>query len=180
MASPNKQRLWINLALLLSILLLFVLVIKSNKHDETVNHKTLYDVSIGDEAKEIVVHAEGLKDVVLKEVDGVWKVVQPSIFVADKRKIQHLLTLLAENADKQFDTTGIDLSQYGLDNNTLSVSFNGVVIVFGDYNPITQQRYLLKGNTMYLMDETVSGLMQMGEEGFKPSVSPKLSPADVK
>ena len=166
MASPNKRRLLQNIVLLLMVIGLIVFVI--TKTDETDLHSTLYDKSIGDEAKRIVIHAEGKEDVILENNDTVWRVVKPETFLADKAKVHHLFTLLSENADSHYDAKDKDLVSYGLDKERLSVSFNGVKLIFGKLNEVTQKRFILKGNTIYLVQETVAGLLSGGAEGFKP------------
>jgi len=167
MASANKNRLFLNLILLVVVGSLIAFV-ATRKEDTGDLYKTLYDQSIGDEANELVIHVEGQQDVVIKREDTVWTVTQPNEFIADKEKVRQLFTLLSENAESSYDIKGKDLASYGLDKDQLSISFNGVKMIFGKRNEITQTRYILKGNKMYLIAETVSGLMQMGESGFKP------------
>ena len=48
------------------------------------------------------------------------------------------------------------------------MSFNGVKLVFGDYNEVSHKRYVLKEDKMYLISETVSGLLESGADSFKP------------
>ncbi len=167
-----------NLALLAVVVSLLLLVLN---HDEAPKdlHETLYDESIGDEAKEIVIHREGEDDVVLQQSNNRWKVVKPSEFVADKDKVQHLFTLLSENADSRYDIAGKDLARYGLDKDRLSVSFNGVKMIFGQLNEVTRKRYIRKGDKMYLVDETVSGLLEMGEDAFRIRPKPVLRPVET-
>ena len=175
MANPNKKRLIQNL-LLLVVVASLVAFVMTRKEEAGEQHQTLYDMSIGDEAKEIIIHSEGREDVVLQERDDVWLVVKPEEFVADKAKIQHLFTLLSENADSRYSTEGKDLESYGLDKDRLSVSFNGVKIIFGKFNEVTRKRFIKKGNEMFVINETVSGLLEMGAEGFKPETRPELTP----
>lgn len=167
MTSLNRKRLLLNFILLLIITLLIIFVMTRNDNKDEL-HPTLYDQSIGDEAKEVIIHSDGKKDVVLRNENGLWKVVKPEQFIADKAKVQHLFTLLSENAESSYDIKGKDLAAYGLDKDNLSVSFNGVKIIFGKLNTISQKRYLRKGDKMYLIEETVSGLMEMGTDAFKP------------
>ncbi len=175
MASPNKKRLIQNLVLLLAVAGLVAFVSLKN-HDTGELHKTLYDKSIGDDAKEVVIHSEGREDLVLQLEGKIWKVVRPTEFIADRDKVRHLFTLLSENADSQYDVEDKDLAQYGLDKDRLSVSFNGVKIIFGKLNEITQKRFMLKGNKIYLVEETVSGLMEMGADAFKSKSRAVLKP----
>ncbi len=175
MASSNKKRLLLNIVLLVVVAGL-IAFITTRKEDTGETYKTLYDTSIGDDAKELVIHVEGQDDVVIQLENDVWKVVKPSTFVADKDKIRHLFTLLSENAESSYDIKDKDLASYGLDKDELSISFNGVKMIFGKLNEVTGKRFILKGDRMYLISETVSGLMMMGEEGFKPQSKPELTP----
>lgn len=178
MLSPNRKRLIQNgLLLVLVAGLIFFVTTKNNDDNEAV-YSTLYDKSIGDDAKEIIIHAEGRQDVVLVNNDGLWKVTKPVVFIADKKKVQHLFTLLSENADSHYDIKGKKLADYGLDKDNLSVSFNGVKFIFGKLNNITQKRFIRRDNQMYLIEETVSGLLLMGADAFKPQALPELKPVE--
>ena len=174
MSSPNKKRLIQNLLLLLVVAGL-AFFITTRKEDSSNLHQTLYDRSIGDDAKEVIIHSEGREDVVLQNKGSVWSVVKPTKFLADKSKVHHLFTLLSENADSQYDAKGKDLAAYGLDKDRLSVSFNGVKIIFGKLNEVTQKRFLLKRDRIYLVQETVAGLLEMGADAFKPVPKPTFT-----
>lgn len=176
MANPNYKRLLQNIVLLLLTAVLIVFITTRNKSDSqeaSKSHATLYDKSIGDDAKDIMIHAEGREDILLKKEGGIWKVVKPEAFIADKNKVRHLFTLLSENADSRYAIEGKDLKSYGLDIDRLSISFNGVKIIFGKLNDITRKRYVKKGNEMYLVEETISGLMEMGVDTFRPQTAPQ-------
>ncbi|MEE9445182.1 MAG: DUF4340 domain-containing protein [Cocleimonas sp.] len=178
MTNANKKRLVSNLLLLAIVggLLIFILSRDENNAEQ---YKTLYDKSIGDNAKDVVIHVEGREDVVLENKDDTWQVIKPTKFLADKAKVQHLFTLLKENAESNYPIAGKDLAEYGLDKERLSISFNGVKYIFGKLNPVTQQRFIQKSDTLYLITETVSGVMQMGEEAFKPQPRADFKPATV-
>ena len=167
MPSSTSKRLVQNL-ILLSIAAALVAFIMMRDEDTKELYSTLYDKSIGDEATEIVIHAEGAEDVVLKSIEGQWKVTAPEQFDADKDKVRHLFTLLSENADTSYDIADKNLADFGLDKEKLSVSFNGVKLTFGDYNEVSHKRYVLKEEKMYLISETVSGLLESGADSFKP------------
>ena len=164
MASPNKKRLIQNIALLLLLaaLILFVTYYNSAK-----DNNTLHDKAIGEEATEVIIHSEGREDILIQNQDGIWQGIKPEEFIVDKDKMRHLFTLLSEDAKTSYDVRGKDLASYGLDQNRLSVSFNGVRMIFGDLNSISQKRYILKGDKIYLISETVFGLLQSGIDGFK-------------
>ncbi len=178
MTSSNKKRLLLNIVLFIIVAGLIGFII-NRSDDEGESYKTLYDKSIGDDAKELIIHVEGKDDLVIQLKDDVWTVVKPSNFVADKDKIRHLFTLLSENAESNYTLEGKDLASYGLDKDNPSISFNGVKMIFGKLNEVTGKRFILKGERMYLISETISGLMILGEEGFKPQEKPELTPVPV-
>lgn len=178
MANPNRKRLIQNTILLILIgaLVFFIVTSKKAGGEKAKSYPTLYDKGIGDNAKEVIIHLEGRDDIQLQNESGIWKVIKPEEFIADKAKVQHLFTLLSENAESRYDIEGKDLKLYGLDTDRLSVSFNGVKIVFGKLNDVARKRYIKKGNNMYLIEETVSGLMEMGLDAFRPQPTLKLTP----
>ena len=177
MTNSSKKRLLLNLVLLIIVAGLIGFIV-NREEDKGEQFKTLYDKSIGDDAKELVIHVDGKDDVIIQQKDDIWHVVKPSSFVADKDKIRHIFTLLSENAESNYSLEGRDLSNYGLDKDSLSISFNGVKMIFGKLNQVTGKRFILKGDRIYLVSETISGLMKEGEDGFKPQEKPKLAPVE--
>ena len=170
MASPNKTRLIQNTILVAIVAVLAVFVWTKNqasKNDTSHLSATLYDKSIGDEATEVLIHVKDREDILIKNINDVWTVVKPIEFIADKEQVRHLFTILSENAESSYDIAGKDLVSYGLDDDRLSISFNQVKLIFGKYNSVTQKRYIRKGDKMYLVSETISGLLQAGVDAFK-------------
>ncbi|MGK0271073.1 MAG: hypothetical protein ACI88H_001726 [Cocleimonas sp.] len=170
MTTSNKKRLFQNLALIAIIagLAVFLWAQQQADRDDKSNFaSTLYDKSIGDEATEILIHVEGREDILLKSINNIWMVVQPEEFIADKEQVQHLFTILSENAEASYDLKDKDLAQYGLDEDRLSISFNNVKLVFGEYNAVSHKRYIRKAEKMYLVSETITGLLQAGVDAFR-------------
>jgi len=170
MLSPNKKRLIQNLVLIVVVAVIgFFLWMQKEADKNNTSHlaSTLYDKSIGDEATEILIHVKDRTDILLKNTNDVWMVVQPEEFVADKEQVRHLFTILSENAETSYDLEGKDLAQYGLDEDRLSISFNNVKLVFGEYNPVSHKRYIRKADKMYLVSETITGLLQTGVDAFR-------------
>ncbi len=182
MSNPNRKRFIQNLLLLALVGGLALFVVTRNQQTDATLHSTLYDKSIGENAKQVIIHAEGRQDITLENNKGIWTVTTPEQFIADKAKVQHLFTLLSENADTHYNIDELgsdDLAKYGLEKERLSVSFNGVKIIFGKRNAISQKRYIRKHKQLFLVDETVSGLLEMGVDAFKPQARPKLKPVDT-
>lgn len=187
MPSSNRKRFIQNLALIILIAALALFLWMKNeasKSDAGHVGSTLYDKSIGDEATEILIHVEDREDILLKNINDVWTVVQPLDFIADAQQVRHLFTILSENADASYnlkgdDLKGNDLTSYGLDKDRLSISFNQVKLIFGKYNPVSQKRYIRKADKMYLVSETITGLLEAGVDAFKvkEDTTPATAPA---
>ena len=175
MKNSSKKRLVLNLVLFILVVGLIGFVITTDDEDGE-SFRTLYDKSIGDDAKELVIHVDGKEDVVIQLNNETWSVVKPHKFIADKDKVRHLFTLLSENAESNYEVKDKDLARYGLDKDNLSISFNGVKMIFGKLNEVTGKRFILKGDRLYLISETISGLMRQGEEGLKLQNKPVLTP----
>lgn len=166
----NKKRLLQNITLFLIVAgLATFIATRVDKNDGRGDEvfATLYDKSIGDEATEIIIHTQGKDDIVLQNQNNVWMITKPFEAQADPQKVQQLFTLLAENAETSYSIEGKNLARYGVDKDTLSISFNGVKMLFGKYNDITQQRYILKGDRMYLITEAISPTMKSGADAFR-------------
>jgi len=130
---------------------------------------SLYDEAMGHEIHSIsIYHQQILKQkphstrIEIKKIAGKWQIIKPIRADADTKKIQHLMTLLSDSISAHYPVKGKDLSLFGLDKERVSVSFNQIKIEFGSLNPITHKRYLRKGETIYIVSETVYGLLVRG------------------
>lgn len=177
MPNQNKKRLIQNITLITIVVALgsFLWVQKLDKHGSNHLVPVLYDKSIGDEVTEVLIHVKGRSDILLKDIDDVWTVVQPEKFVADTEQVQHLFTILSEDASSSYDLKDKDLVQYGLDEDRLSIRFNTVKLIFGEYNSVSQKRFIRKADKMYLVSETVTGLLQAGLDTFRIKNSPSTT-----
>lgn len=166
----NSKRLFLNAFLLFVVVMLTWFVLTRNQ-EQADSPETLYDESMGDDVTQVVIHVAGHDDLYLEnrgeEGNRQWKITRPIQQDADKSKVRVLFTLLTDPVSSSYDAADMDLAKYGLDKENLSVSFNGVKLVLGDLNQVSQTRYVLKGDRIYLIAETVSGLIEMGVDGFK-------------
>ncbi len=166
----TKKRFILNGLLLLAIggLIGFI----DQQSNQVIKINSLYDESMGNEIHSISIYhykADSSSDdstIKLKKVANKWLIIKPIEREADQRKIQHLMTLLSERIDASYPVAGKDLVTFGLDKERVSVTFNGVKIQFGVLNPISHKRYLRKDNTVYIVTETVYGLLIGGVAGF--------------
>lgn len=166
----NGKRLFLNLFLLFVVAALIWFVINENT-GESDAVETLYDQSMGDDVTSVVIHVAPHDDIHIEntghEDNRIWKIAQPIQVEADKSKVRLLFTLLTDPISSSYDAKGKDLSKYGLDKDDTSISFNGVTLILGDLNKVSQTRYILKGDKIYLIAETVSGMLGLGVDGFK-------------
>ncbi|MCK5902618.1 MAG: DUF4340 domain-containing protein [Cocleimonas sp.] len=163
-----KKRLLLNGVLFLLVIALFWFVSLQMNRVKAVD--SLYDKAMGDDIVSVRVDRRDQFNqrvsIEIKKIETQWIMMKPKKRVVEPKKMQHLFTLLAEPIDARYPVKDRDLSVFGLDNNQLSVFFNGVKIQFGSINPITQKRYLRKKDTIYLVSETVYGLLNRGVAGF--------------
>lgn len=170
MQSLTRKRLLFNGLLLITILGLVWFILHQSR--QTIKINSLYDASMGDEIHSIVIDYHPTKAspkhsiIELKKQAKQWLIVKPIKAKADQRKIQHLMTLLSEPIDSFYPLAGKNLATFGLDKKRLSIAFNGVNIQFGRLNPISHKRYLRKDNTVYIVSETIYGLLISGVERF--------------
>jgi len=172
--TANKKRLFINLFLFVIVggLLWFVL---TQQRKTGVATETLFDQSMGDDVTKVVIkikdqdelHIENKRQNVDQSGSKQWVISQPIQAPADKDKVRLLFTLLTDPVTSSYDVAGKDLANYGLDKENLSISFNGVKLILGKINPVSQNRYVLKDDKIYLIAETVSSLLLEGVDGFK-------------
>lgn len=170
MTATNK-RFFLNLVLLLIVLGLVWFVYHQMHSSKRAD--TLYDDAMGSEIISITVFHQkdplntgSAPTLEMQKNDGKWQITKPIYAEVDANKIKHLLTLLSERVDARYPVKGNNLAAFGLDQEKLSVSFNGVKLQFGTTNPVSHKRYLRKGDSIYLVDETVQGLLRSGTTGF--------------
>jgi hypothetical protein len=163
----TKNRLALNGLLLCFILGLLWFINQSPPQDRMVT--SLYDESMGSEIHSIsIYHQQTLNQAVhgvkieIKKIANKWQIIKPIEANVDTKKIQHLMTILSDPISAHYSVKGKDLSLFGLDKERVSLSFNQTKIQFGSLNPITHKRYLRKGETIYIVSETVYGLLVGG------------------
>jgi hypothetical protein len=170
MGSTGK-RLFINLLLLLLAGGLIWFVATREPETQEMGDR-LYDATMGDNVTKVLIHVQGRPDILIEntakkgEPDN-WMITQPLQAAADEDKVQLLFTLLTDPVSASYDAADKDLVKFGLDQEKMSISFNGVKLLLGDLNQVSQTRYILKGDKIYLIAESASALMQSGLQEFK-------------
>lgn len=176
MASLSMRRLGLNFVLLLMVLGLAGLVWwQLQQQEQQAQSARLLPLTFA-EVNSILVerNLDGVASKLeLKREGEQWYLAQPVVAEANAIKLRQLVTLLDEKVEASYNRANKDLNTYGLASRELSVSFNGHQLVFGDTNPVSNHRYILNGEQIQLVNETVYSLLK---EDWVNFISLKLVP----
>jgi len=88
-----------------------------------------------------------------KIIDDNWRMLSPHKARADELYVYRILSLLATSSSEKLSSD--DLSKYGLDKPILKVTFFGKeleeIFLFGTYNPVNEDQYVLYKNNVFLI-----------------------------
>lgn len=98
------------------------------------------------------------------KVDGYWYLVQPFKARADQMLVQRVLSLVAAKSKEKF--TADDTAKFGLDSPRLRVKLDDHVFVFGTYNPVTEEQYVMFNNAVYLLPVSYADYAQIQVNEF--------------
>lgn len=88
-----------------------------------------------------------------KIIDNNWRMISPHNARADEFYVYRILSLVAASSLEKLKTD--DLSKYGLDQPNLKITFLGdgleELFLFGTYNPINEDQYVLYRDNVYLI-----------------------------
>ena len=119
---------------------------------------------------------EGVSQLALKRDGEQWYLTQPVLAEANPIKVRQLATLLDEKVEASYPRTNKDLTRYGLEPRQRMISFNGNELVLGDMNPVSNYRYILNGEHIQLVNETIYSLLT---EDWVNFISLQLVPATL-
>ncbi|TXH66934.1 MAG: hypothetical protein E6Q83_19455 [Thiothrix sp.] len=163
MTPVTLRRLGVNLGLLVLVLGLAGLVWwQLQQKEQALQSARVLPLSLS-EVNSVVVERkqEGIDSkLVLKREGEQWQLVEPQQLAANPVKVRQLFTLLDEKVESTYPSAGKDLSAYGLNPAELSLSINGHQLVFGQTNPVSNNRYLLNAGQIQLVNEAVYSLLQ--------------------
>jgi hypothetical protein len=93
------------------------------------------------------------KTAVFKRIDGQWRMAKPVSAPADDKVIQNWLATMREPSAHQYTAGGLDLKSLGLKPPKLVLTLNRQKIEFGALDPLHHQRYIRRGDTVYLVND---------------------------
>jgi len=101
------------------------------------------------DVKRVSIERKGLAPFVLENHDGHWVQTAPFRARTDSSKVPRLLDLLGARAKTTYPAT--DLARFELDQPFARVTVDDQVFAFGMVNAITNEQYVLTGDTVYLV-----------------------------
>lgn len=163
MASLSRRRFGLNAFLLLMVLALAGLVgWQLQQQEQQAQSSRLLPLTLTEVSSILVERTvEGVASKLeLKREGEQWFLAQPVVAEANAIKVRQLVTLLDEKVEASYPRANKDLKTYGLESSDLAVYFNGSKLVLGDTNPVSNHRYILNGEQLQLVNETVYHLLK--------------------
>jgi hypothetical protein len=115
-----------------------------------------------------------------ERVDGLWRMTAPYKTRADQESVNRIAAVVAATSKEKFPAT--ELGKYGLDSPQLKLRLVGkegnYEFLFGTYNPVTEQQYMLYKDAIYLVTGNYSEAART--QPIEMIDKSPLTPAEVK
>lgn len=154
-----KKRWLLNLILLLVVTGLVAFLYLRPKPDTA--SATTYEVSNYKMAEfnAISVEFPTKAPVSFEKVGGFWQLTSPYKARADQASVQRILSIIAAKTESKINSN--DLDKYGLQNPAIKLKLfrnkdDVEVFLFGTYNPVTEEQYVMHDNVIYLLPKNDS------------------------
>lgn len=98
--------------------------------------------------------------------DQKWMMTSPINARASEHRLMTLLGIIDQPGHSRFPADSNTLAKYGLDAPQYTLKFNDVSLAIGDTDPIHERRYVMFGDTIFLIDDYFSHLLAEGEGAF--------------
>jgi len=153
-----------NLILTIVIASLFWFNKQNTSPNETANY--LSDVN-AQSINAITIKRVQRKEIkLLKQASG-WKIVRPITADGNHTRIRLLLSLVNTPIHSQLhDVDDASLEKFGLKPINVSLQLNEQLFTFGDIEPLSKRRYVLHNNSIYLIDDLISPLLNANMASF--------------
>lgn len=152
---------WIvNLLLLAGVAGLAAYAIYRPAGQEAAQHKI--SALLSSEIKRIVIEPKAGKRLELERRGEDWFLVQPLQARADRTQVDRLLDLLSASSKDKLPAA--DLQRFDLDAPSMKVTFNDRSFAFGTTNPLSQDQYVLSGDSIYLLPGYYRSLVPQSPE----------------
>lgn len=146
------QRRWsLNLVLLVVVIAL-VSLIKLDQGAEQASPQVIAEY-LPANIKEIHIDKPGKQAISLKRTNSQWELTAPYQSRADQNMVERLLAISRLEISSIISSQAINLEHAGLEQPLATVVFNDVPIVFGNSQPVGQQRYIRLGDKVMLVGD---------------------------
>lgn len=171
-----RQRLLINLFLLLCVIGLAVLLL--TKPDEKIIEAEVTLTEIDPQDIHVIhVQRQAQDDIIFQKQDGHWIMQSPYKLPANPARINVMLKLLQAHSYDRFSAADNDLTPFLLAVPAVSIVLNDTRIAFGDTNPLEEKlRYVLIKDTVHLINDSLFRQLQAAPTFF---LSSKLIPPET-
>ena len=152
----------------LGLIILLVGLYWSNNHSDAPSSPDTKLTHLDSETVEhIIISQANRAEITLDKTAGQWQLTAPLTAHANPTRINLLLSLLTINTGRQQAITkGQDLSPFGLTKDSVSLTLGQQHFLFGNIEPISQHRYVLHNDTLYLLEDTISPLLNTNASSF--------------
>lgn len=146
-----------NIALVLIVVTLFWY--NNTTFEPHIPATTLSNLHV-DDINQIIIQRDNRDPIELhKSVSG-WNITHPIQTQANKTRVKLLLSVLTLPVHSQFKPEySQSLSQFGLEHSKVSLQLNNLLFNFGDTESISKRRYVKHNDTIYLIDDNISPLL---------------------
>lgn len=127
-----------------------------------------------DAVQRISIKSTNRAPLVLVKKSAEWQMQSPLTMYANTGRVEALLKVLRAKSVAQYPMSRVDANQLQLDAPNLTLSFDDVVLRFGNTEALGGSRYVQVGNTVHLITDRYSHLAKGAATDF---VDPVLLPA---
>jgi Domain of unknown function (DUF4340) len=155
-----KARWLVNLLLLLVVAGVALFIYK-RPAPQAVSTEVSYEISdlkLG-AVQKLVVEPTAKAGVTFEKINGYWMITKPYSARADQMLVQRVLSLVAAKSKEKFPAD--DLAKFGLDAPRLKVKLDEHEFLFGTYNPVSEEQYVLFNNAVYLLPTSYADYAQI-------------------
>jgi hypothetical protein len=150
----------VNLGLLLGVVGLGLYVTYRPAADDTAHYRLTALAAAT--VSRILIEPAGSRAIELAKRGESWFLIRPFEARADRTQVERLLDLLAAEAKEKLAAT--DLARFDLDKPALTVTLGDARFAFGTVNPLSQEQYVLAGDSVYLLSAFHTSLVPQQPE----------------
>lgn len=160
-----RRRVWVLAALAVAIAALALALVLHSRHVARRHPQPLITAAPAALTAVRATWRSG-RTVALVRHRGQWQMIKPVNAPADRLRVHALLAALAEPVIRSYSAAGLALAAFGLAPPRLVVTADGRRIRFGSVNPANGLRYVLRGDQVLLVADTIVPRLAAGPWQF--------------